>query len=39
MHTCFFGGTLKEGDNLEDVSIDRRIILKQILKIGWEYVG
>ena len=32
MHTGFWWRTLKEGDGLDDVGIDGRVILKRILK-------
>ena len=32
MHTGFWWGDLRERDHLEDLSIDRRIILKWIFK-------
>jgi hypothetical protein len=35
-----FGGKLMEGDNLEDLVVDGRTILKRDLKdIGWKGVG
>jgi hypothetical protein len=37
MHTGIEWGKLKEGDCLEGLGIDRRIILKCVCKgIGWE---
>jgi len=32
MHKCFWRGNLREGDNLEDLDIDGRVILKHIFK-------
>jgi hypothetical protein len=32
VHTGFWYGDLKEGEHLEDLGVDRRIILKWILK-------
>ena len=32
MHTGFWWGDLKERDHLEDLEVDRRIVLKWILK-------
>jgi hypothetical protein len=34
VHTGFWKGDLREGDHLEDPGVDRRIILKFILKTG-----
>ena len=39
MHAGFGRGKPKEGDHLEDLGLDRRIILKCILKgIRWECI-
>jgi len=36
VRTGFWWGDLREVDNLEDLSVDRRTILKWILnKVGW----
>jgi len=39
MHTGIGQGKLKEGDHLEDLGIDMRIILKCVFKvIGWDCI-
>jgi hypothetical protein len=36
VRTVFWWGDLREADNLEDLSVDRRTILKWIFnKVGW----
>jgi hypothetical protein len=34
MHTKFWSGNLKGRHHLEDLGVDRRIVLKWILKMG-----
>ena len=36
MHTGFWWGDLKERDHLEDLGVDRRIVLKWIFK-KWDW--
>ena len=41
MYTGFWWGDLREGDNLEDLSVDWRMILKRIFKMwneGMEWI-
>jgi hypothetical protein len=39
IHIGIGRGKLKEGDHLEDLGIDRRIILKCVFKgIGWDFI-
>jgi len=38
-HTVFWCRNLKERDHLEDTGLDRRIILKWVLKQGWVWTG
>ena len=39
MHRNFWQKTLQERSHLEVLGVDGRIILKWILKIGWESVN
>jgi len=37
--TVFWCRNLKEREHLEDIGLDRRIILKWVLKQGWVWTG
>jgi len=39
MHIVFWCRNVKERDHLEDRGLDRRIILKWVLKQGWAWTG
>jgi hypothetical protein len=39
MHAIFWWENLNERDHLENLGIDKRIILKWVLKIAWEEVN